>query len=145
MKQVLHTNLYLLDAFVQHFENRADELCNLSLEQYLNEYSRICKAENAIRQASCLLDNIGWIRNEDNSRKYAYSKVATEQFDKEAGYSNRTNARKNTVKILEDQKLLIMSLAADKYGYDCWKQFSEIDKKYREEFNEFWDSYRNTQ
>lgn len=145
MKQVLQTNLYLLDEMIQQLEDRADELCNLSLEQYLNEYYRICKAENAIRQAEFLLDNIGWIRHEDNSRKYVYSRFATEQFNKEAGYSNRANGKKNTVRVLADQKLLIMSLAADKYGYDCWKKFGEIDEKCREEFNAFWDSYRNNQ
>ena len=127
---------------------RLKEFENQSLNSFLVEYERLAKAEEALREASCLIDTVGWLREEeDQSRKYVYSTELRDQFSKEYYTTNRSNAKKNTSRILQDQKLLVLYTAIEKYGHinEVYKQFEAIDKKYREQFNEFWDKFRITQ
>ena len=137
------TNLYLLNETAKTY--RMDEIENMSLDHALLEYERICKAMTSLQITSCLIDNIGWLREEDDSRKVVYSTAARDHFAKETGYKNRSNAKPNTCTILEDQKRLIEWNAAEKYGWDVCRQFSEINSKYRAEFNKFWNMFRDTQ
>lgn len=126
---------------------RTKEFENQSLQSFLAEYERLAKAEEALREASCLIDNIGWLREEDQSRKYVYSTALGDQFSKEYYTSKRANARRNTGQILQDQKHLVLYTALEKYGFnrEISRQFEAIDQKYREQFHEFWNKFRITQ
>ena len=127
---------------------RLKEFENQSLNSFLAEYERLAKAEEALREASCLIDTVGWMRNEeDQSRKYVYSTELRDQFGKEYYTTNRSNAKKNTRQILQDQKLLVLYTAAEKHGHcrAVYSQFEAIDQKYLEQFNKFWNTFSITQ
>ena len=129
-------------------KERLKEFENQSLDLFLAEYERLAKAEEALMEASCLIDNVGFMRSEeDNHRKYTYSTALSDQFNKEFYTSNRTNARKNTRQILQDQKNLVLYTAAEKHGHcrAVYSQFEAIDQKYREQFNKFWNAFSITQ
>jgi hypothetical protein len=129
-------------------QKRLNEFENQSLELYLAEYEKLAKAEEALREANCLIDNVGYMRSEeDNHRKYVYSTELRDQFNKEYQTSRRSNARKNTSQILQDQKNLVLYTACEKYGHcrAIYSQFEAIDQKYREQFNKFWNAFSITQ
>ena len=136
---------YLLD---ENFEGkRIDEFNEESLESLLAEYERLAKVEEILKEASFLIDNVGWLRKEDQSRKYVYSTALREQFDKEFYTSDRANARKNTRRILWDQQELIQNAIYEKYGYnnEIFLKVSAIDRKYRDKFDAFWDNFKDQQ
>ena len=136
---------YLLD---ENFEGkRIDEFNEESLESLLAEYERLVKVEEALREVSYLIENVGWLREEDQSRKYVYSTALREQFNKEFYTSDRANAKKNTRRILWDQQKLIQNAIYEKYGYnnEVFLKVSAIDSKYRDKFNAFWEKFRNQQ
>ena len=136
---------YLLD---EYFEGkRIDQFNEESLESLLAEYERLLKVEEALREVRYLIDNVGWVREESQSRKYVYSTALRDQLNKELCFSNRANAKKNTAKILCDQQELIKNAIYEKYGCNnevCTK-LTAIDRKYIDKFNAFWDNFKNQQ
>lgn len=136
---------YLLD---EDFEGlRIDQFNEESLESLLAEYERLAKVEEILKEASFLIDNVGWVREEDQSRKYVYSTALREQFNKEFYTSDRANAKKNTVKILYDQQNLIKNAIYEKYGCnnEVFTKLTAIDRKYGDKFNDFWEKFKNQQ
>lgn len=136
---------YLLD---EDFEGkRIDQFNEESLESLLAEYERLLKVEEALREVRYLIDNVGWVREESQSRKYVYSTALRDQLNKELCFSSRANAKKNTVKILYDQQKLIKNAIYEKYG--CNKEvvakLTSIDRKYSDKFNAFWENFKNQQ
>lgn len=136
---------YLLD---EYFEGkRIDEFNEESLDSLLAEYERLVKVEEALREVRYLIDNVGWIREEDQSRKYVYSTALRDQLNKELCFSSRANAKKNTVKILYDQQELIKNAIYEKYGCnkEVFTKLTAIDRKYTDKFEAFWDDFKNKQ
>ena len=136
---------YLLD---ENFEGkRIDEFNEESLESLLAEYERLLKVEEALREVRYLIDNVGWVREESQSRKYVYSTALRDQLNKELCFSSRANSKKNTAKILYDQQELIKNAIYEKYGCnnEVFTKLTAIDRKYIDKFNAFWEEFRNQQ
>lgn len=136
---------YLLD---EYFEGkRIDAFNEESLESLLAEYERLLKVEEALREVSYLIDNVGWVREESQSRKYVYSTALRDQLNKELCFSSRANAKKNTAKILYDQQELIKNAIYEEYGCnkEVFAKLTAIDRKYIDKFNAFWDKFKNQQ
>ena len=136
---------YLLHDTLDYCDYRLQELETMSKEQILAEYERICLAEESLIETKCLIENIGWLRHDDSSRKYVYSTYAAREVYDICLKSTRVNAHKNLALILQDQKSML-ELIAYKQGYnELAQEFWKIDNKYANKFNEFWQKFSITQ